>query len=56
MITAVFLPLGFVCALFSVGIGGVPFKNNDHAFWGLVAGFGVFVAVQLYVFKKRGWL
>ena len=56
LITAVFLPLGFVCALFSVGIGGVPWKNNDHAFWGLVAGFGVFVAVQLYVFKKRGWL
>lgn len=56
LITAVFLPLGFVCALFSVGIGGVPLKNNDHAFWGLVAAFGVFVAVQLYVFKKRGWL
>jgi len=56
LITAVFLPLGFVCALFSVGIGGVPFRNNDHAFWGLVAGFGVFVGVQLYVFKKKGWL
>ncbi|HSN27908.1 MAG TPA: zinc transporter ZntB [Kofleriaceae bacterium] len=56
LITAVFLPLGFVCALFSVGIGGVPLKDNDHAFWGLVAAFSVFVAVQLYVFKKRGWL
>jgi zinc transporter len=56
LITAVFLPLGFVCALFSVGIGGVPLKNNDWAFWGLVAAFAIFVAVQLYLFKKRGWL
>jgi len=56
LITAVFLPLGFVCALFSVGVGGVPLKNNDWAFWGLVAAFVIFVAVQLYLFKKRGWL
>lgn len=56
LITAVFLPLGFVCALFSVGVGGVPLKNNDWAFWGLVAAFAIFVAVQLYLFKKRGWL
>jgi zinc transporter len=56
LITAVFLPLGFVCALFSVGIGGVPLKNNDWAFWGLAAALAIFGAVQLYLFKKRGWL
>lgn len=56
LITAVFLPLGFVCALFSVGIGGVPLKNDDWAFWALLGCFGVFVLLLLWLFKKRGWL
>jgi len=56
LVTAVFLPLGFVCALFSVGIGGVPLKNDDWAFWALVGAFAVFVTLQLWLFKKRGWL
>ena len=56
LVTAVFLPLGFVCALFSVGIGGVPLKNDDWAFWALIGAFAVFVTLQLWLFKKRGWL
>ena len=56
LITAVFLPLGFVCALFSVGIGGVPLKNDAWAFWALIGAFAVFVTLQLWLFKKRGWL
>lgn len=55
IITAVFLPLGFVCALLGVNVGGVPFQHVDWAFWALCATFGVGVAVQLWLFKKRGW-
>ena len=36
IITAVFLPLGFVCALLGVNVGGV--------------------VMQLWLFKRRGWL
>lgn len=56
IITAVFLPLGFVCALLGVNVGGVPFQRDDWAFWALCALFGIGVAVQLWIFKKRGWL
>ncbi|MEJ7600347.1 MAG: zinc transporter ZntB [Kofleriaceae bacterium] len=56
MITAVFLPLGFVCALLGVNVGGVPFRDDNWAFWALVAVFGGGVGIQLYLFRKKGWL
>jgi zinc transporter len=55
ILTAVFLPLGFVCNLLSVNIGGVPFQQADWAFWALCAAFVVGVAAQLWVFRRRGW-
>ncbi|CAN5160641.1 zinc transporter ZntB [soil metagenome] len=56
MITAVFLPLCFVCSLLGVNVGGVPLQHDSWAFWALVGVFVVGVATQLYIFKKRGWL
>lgn len=56
MITAVFLPLGFVCSLLGVNVGGVPLQHDNWAFWALVGVFVVGVGTQLYIFKKRGWL
>jgi zinc transporter len=56
LITAVFLPLGFVCGLFSVDVGGMPLRNDDWAFWALVGAFAVFVGFQLWFFRRRGWL
>jgi zinc transporter len=56
IITAVFLPLGFVCALLGVNVGGVPLQKADWAFWALCGVFVFGVAVQLWLFRKRGWL
>ncbi len=47
IMTAVFLPLGFVCSLLGVNVGGVPFQRDEWAFWILCALFGVGVALQL---------
>jgi zinc transporter len=55
LITAVFLPLGFVCALLGVNVGGIPFRDDDWAFWALVGMFVVGVAIQLWLFRRRGW-
>lgn len=55
IITAVFLPLGFVCALLGVNVGGIPFREDDWAFWVLCGLFVVGVALQLWYFRKRGW-
>lgn len=56
IITAVFLPLGFVCSLLGVNVGGVPLQTETWAFWALVGLFTVGVAIQVYIFRKRGWL
>ncbi|HUS31754.1 MAG TPA: zinc transporter ZntB [Kofleriaceae bacterium] len=54
--TSVFLPLGFVCSLLGVNVGGVPLQKSDWAFWALCGVFALYIYVQLWLFKKRGWL
>lgn len=56
IITAVFLPLGFVSSLLGVNVGGVPLQTENWAFWALVGVFAVGVGIQIYIFRKRGWL
>lgn len=56
VITAVFLPLGFVTSLLGVNVGGVPGTSSKWGFWLLCAGFAFGVVVQLRFFKRRGWL
>jgi zinc transporter len=56
IITAFFLPLGFVCALLGVNVGGVPLMNDNWAFWALCGVFVVSALAQWWFFRKRGWL
>ena len=56
IITAIFLPLGFVCSLLGVNVGGVPLQTEGWAFWALVGIFIVGVAIQLWIFRRRGWI
>lgn len=51
LITAVFLPLGFLCALLQV-----PLDHDGVGFWLLCAACAVGGLAQIYLFKKRGWL
>jgi zinc transporter len=55
IVTAVFLPLGFVTSLLGVNVGGVPARDVAWAFWALCGLFVAGVAIQLWLFKKRGW-
>jgi zinc transporter len=56
LVSVVFLPLGFVCGLLGVNVGGVPFTHDDWAFWALCAVFAVAVITALWIFRRRGWL
>jgi zinc transporter len=56
IITAFFLPLGFVCALLGVNVGGIPLQHDSWAFWALCGVFVVAAAVQFWFFRKRRWL
>ncbi len=56
IITAVFLPLGFICSLLGVNVGGVPLQDQSWAFWALIGFFIVGVATQVWIFRRRGWI
>lgn len=56
IITAVFLPLGFVTSLLGVNVGGVPGSTTRWGFWALCALFALAVWLQLRFFKRKGWL
>jgi zinc transporter len=51
LVTAIFLPLGFVCSLLAV-----PMEHDSWPFWTLIAAFIAGVLAQLWLFKKRGWM
>ena len=55
IITTIFLPLGFVCSLLGVNVGGVPLQRDDWAFWALCAGLALVVTIQIWFFRRRGW-
>ncbi|MGN6105274.1 MAG: zinc transporter ZntB [Kofleriaceae bacterium] len=56
LITAVFLPIGFVCTLLGVNVGGIPLRDDSWGFWALCGALGVGVAIQIWIFRRRGWL
>lgn len=55
VITAIFLPLGFLTGLFGINIGGMPGVDNAEAF-GIFAGcLVILVAIQVVLFKWFKW-
>ncbi|MFK7733756.1 MAG: zinc transporter ZntB [Pseudomonadales bacterium] len=55
VVTAIFLPLGFLTGLFGINVAGMPGVNNEAAFWIFVAFLIVVVAVQIVFFKRNRW-
>jgi len=51
VLTAVFLPLNFVCELLQT-----PFDPERPGFWLLTGCFAIAAIAQLWFFKKRGWI
>lgn len=55
VITAIFLPLGFLTGLFGINIGGMPGVDNGTAFSIFVTGLAVIVVIQIVLFKIFKW-
>lgn len=56
MISAVFLPLGFLTGLLGINVGGIPGSENTSAFL-IFCGFLSFVILmQLVIFRKLKWI
>ncbi|PHR65110.1 zinc transporter ZntB [Alcanivorax sp.] len=56
MISALFLPLGFLTGLFGINVGGLPGVEDPAGFWWFMAGIGVVSVGVLVWMRKRRWL
>ena len=55
VVTAIFLPLGFLTGLFGINIGGMPGVDNNIAFSIFLIGLIVVVSIQIILFKLFKW-
>ena len=55
ILSAIFLPLGFLTGLLGINVGGMPGAENGDAFWIFVAMLGVMVCFQFWILRKLKW-
>lgn len=56
IVTAIFLPLGFVTGLLGINVGGMPGADNANAFWVVTSVLFFVVFAMLIWFKKFKWI
>lgn len=56
ILSAIFLPLGFLTGLLGVNVGGIPGAQSATAFWGFVGILAVVVMMQLWILRWKKWL
>jgi zinc transporter len=55
IVSAIFLPLGFLTGLLGINVGGIPGSDNSHAFTIFVVLLVALVTLQLLFFRTRKW-
>jgi zinc transporter len=56
IISAVFLPLGFLTGLLGINIGGMPGIDNPYAFWIACLVMISIIIAELIIFRRLRWL
>lgn len=56
IVAAIFLPLGFLTGLLGINVGGIPGADSKLGFSVFVILLVVVIAIQIWYFKKKGWL
>lgn len=56
ILSAIFLPLGFLTGLLGINVGGMPGAENPYAFWYVCGGLAVVVLLQLWILRRARWL
>jgi zinc transporter len=56
IVAGIFLPLGFLTGLFGINVGGIPLADDPWGFVDIVLLLLGITAVQILVFRWRGWL
>ena len=55
ILSAIFLPLGFLTGLLGINVGGMPGAENANAFWIFAAMLVVMVCIQFWILRKLKW-
>jgi len=56
IVSAIFLPLGYLTGLLGINVGGMPGADNPIAFW-LVCGISIIFGVSILLFfKRKKWI
>lgn len=56
ILSAIFLPLGFLTGLLGINVGGMPGAENPQAFWIVCGGLSVVVLIQIWILRRARWL
>jgi len=56
IVAALFLPLGFVTGLLGVNVAGIPGTEHPGAFVAVCIMLFLLALLQLWIFKRRGWV
>ncbi|MGH1426293.1 MAG: zinc transporter ZntB [Pseudooceanicola sp.] len=56
ILSAVFLPLGFLTGLFGVNVGGIPGATAEWAFWVFCGALTVIIALQFVILRYLRWM
>lgn len=56
VVAALFLPLGFVTGLLGINVGGLPGTESPVAFIAVCIILLLLAFLQLWIFKRRGWI
>lgn len=56
IVTAVFLPLGFITGLLGINVGGMPGADNPLAFWIVLGMLGALAVAIVLAFRRMRWM
>lgn len=58
IIATIFMPITFITGVFGQNFGHLPQVEHDNGyfFWSVLAFMGLITVMQIWYFKKRGWL
>ncbi|WP_237220202.1 zinc transporter ZntB [Salipiger sp. CCB-MM3] len=56
VLSALFLPLGFLTGLFGINVAGMPGAGEPMAFWMFCGGLAVVVGLQLLILRRLRWI
>jgi zinc transporter len=56
ILSAIFLPLGFLTGLLGINVGGMPGAAHPSAFWYVCGGLMVVLFLQLLILRRARWL